>query len=64
MVRWYDYVIVFLAADLLWANLKLALMMPTIWAGILGVAGAYAIWHLWNEVYIPFRENQEFNTDE
>ena len=64
MIRWYDYVIVFAAADLMWANIKLALVAPTMLAGILGSIGAYAIWYLWHDLYIPFRKDQELNKDE
>lgn len=59
MIRWYDYIVVFVAADLLLGNIKVALLAPSMWGNLIGVAGVYAIWHLFNEIYIPYRLKKE-----
>jgi len=61
MIRWYDWVVAFLAADFFIANLKVALSAEVWYINIIGVAGAYFVWDLWNVNYIPFRERQEEN---
>lgn len=58
MIRWYDYPIVFLTADFLWINIKIALFGGT-WMSVIGALGAYSIWYSWNELYLPFRVKQE-----
>jgi len=59
MTRWYDYIVVFVAADLLLGNIKVALLAPSMLGNLIGVAGVYAIWHLFNEIYIPYRLKKE-----
>lgn len=59
MMRWYDYVVIFVMADLIWGNIKIALFAPTITGNIIGCAALYAIWHLWNNSYIPWRLKKE-----
>ena len=39
--------------------IKVALLAPTMWGNLFGVAGVYAIWHLYNEIYIPYRLKKE-----
>lgn len=62
MIRWYDYPIAFLAADFMWANLQTALFGGLFWAPI-GALGAYFVWMLWEDTYIPWRVRQERDTD-
>lgn len=64
MIRWYDYIAVFVIADLIWGNIKISLVAPTVLGNLFGLAGIWAAWYIWNEVYIPFRQKQELNTDE
>lgn len=59
MIRWYDHIVVFVTADLLLGNIKVALLAPSMLGNLIGVAGLYAIWHLFHEIYIPFRVKQE-----
>ena len=59
MIRWYDYVLAILAADFLIANATTALVAEVWWLQIIGGMGAWLIWDLWNDTYIPFRKKQE-----
>ena len=61
MIRWYDYLVAFLAADFMWANIQVALFSGVWWVSIFGSMGAYFVWSLWNDTYIPFRVRQEDN---
>lgn len=63
MIRWYDYLAAFLAADFIWANIQVALFSGVWWVSILGSMGAYFVWSLWNDTYIPFRKQQEAQSD-
>jgi len=51
MIRWYDYPIAFLVADVMATALK---------APIIGAFIAWGIYELWMNVYCPWREEQEF----
>jgi len=59
MIRWYDYLVAFLAADFMWANIQVSLFSGVWWVSILGGMGVYFVWSLWNDTYIPFRVRQE-----
>jgi len=59
LIRWYDYLVAFLAADFMWANIQVALFSGVWWVSIFGSMGAYFVWSLWNDTYIPFRIRQE-----
>ena len=61
MIRWYDFFAAFLAADFLIANTKVALFAEVWYMNIIGIVGAYVVWDLWNDTYIPFRKRQEEN---
>lgn len=59
-IRWYDYIVAFLAADLFLSNIMLAVSPDfSIFLNMLGTAGAYFTWKLWNENYTDFRVKQE-----
>jgi hypothetical protein len=51
MIRWYDYPIAFLAADVMATALK---------APIIGAFIAWGIYELWMNVYCPWRYEQEY----
>ena len=59
MIRWYDYPMAFLAADFIWANLQIALFSGVWYMSFIGSFGAYIIYTIWTDFYIPFRVNQE-----
>jgi hypothetical protein len=59
MIRWYDWIVAFLAADFFIANAKVALFADVWYVNIFGAIAAYFIWDLWNDTYIPFRKRQE-----
>jgi hypothetical protein len=52
MIRWYDYPIAFLAADVM-ANAFFSIP-------IVGAFIAWGIYEMWNHIYIPWRYNQEY----
>ena len=51
MIRWYDYLIAFLVADVMATALK---------APIIGAFIAWGIYELWMNVYCPWRLEQEY----
>ena len=51
MIRWYDYPIAFLVADVMATALK---------APIIGAFIAWGIYELWMNVYCPWRLEQEY----
>lgn len=59
MIRWYDYLAAFLAADLLWLNIKIALYGGPFLGPLAGIS-AYFMWKAWDIMYIPFRYQQEY----
>ena len=61
MIRWYDYIAAYLAAELLFANAKTALLAEVWYINLIASLGVYFIWDLWNDTYIPFRKQQEIN---
>ena len=60
MIRWYDYLIAVIAAQFLYSNVIL-MIFGSISMGIFGAIGAYCVWSLWDNTYIPFRVMQEEN---
>ena len=61
MIRWYDYIVCFLTADFLIANIKIALLAPALWMNILGVVGVWGIYSCFTQIYTPYRYNKENN---
>lgn len=62
MIRWYDYIAAFLAADFLLTNTIVALDAAKPWyVNFFGALCVYFVWDLWNDTYIPFRKRQEEN---
>lgn len=61
MIRWYDWALALLAADLMFSNIVLALFAEVWYMNIIGGIGAYFVWDLWNDTYIPFRKRQELS---
>lgn len=59
MIRWYDYIASFVAADFMYGNIKLALLSGSMTFQILGILGSYFVYSLWVNTYIPFRVKQE-----
>ena len=59
MVTWKDYLIAFILADLIWANIKVALFVPDTFLSILSVCFAYAVWQAWEVLYLPYRVRKE-----
>lgn len=55
MIRWYDYIAAFLAADLM---LTIAFTVPYI-----GFVAAYAVYEFGWEFYCEFRKAQELDTN-
>ena len=56
MIRWYDYIAAFLAADLM---LTIAFTLPYI-----GFVAAYAVYEFGWEFYCEFRKAQELDTNQ
>ena len=61
MIRWYDYVAAFLAADFFWGNVPAALFSGNWLSMLFGATGAYSIFYIWDNIYTPFRVRQENN---
>ena len=61
MIRWYDWAVAFIAADFFFSNAVLAVFAQVWYMNLLGAVGAYFVWDLWNDTYIPFRKRQEEN---
>jgi hypothetical protein len=61
MLRWYDYLAAFLAADFLWVNIQVALFSGNLVSMLFGTLGAYSIFYIWDNIYTPFRVKQENN---
>ncbi len=58
MIRWYDYIVAFVAADFIFTNIRL-LLTGNIFMSIIGGLSIYFILNLWNTSYTNFRINQE-----
>ena len=61
MIRWYDYIAAFFAADFIWGNIQVALFSGSWVSMLFGAAGAYSVLYIWDNIYIPFRMRQEAN---
>lgn len=63
MIRWYDYVIAFLAADLMVGLFLIGINSAT-WLGpmLFGLL-AGMIWQAWSKDYCAFRLRQEIDND-
>lgn len=59
MIRWYDYIAAFIAADFLLANFMMAMTGPNFWVQLLGGLFVAFIWDAWNDLYCKFRLNME-----
>lgn len=58
MIRWYDYIVAFIAADFIFTNIRL-LLTGNILMSMIGGLSIYFIINLWNTSYTNFRMNQE-----
>lgn len=61
MIRWYDWVAAFVAAQFFFSNVVVALFAEVWYMSIIGGVATYVVWDLWNDTYIPFRKRQEEN---
>lgn len=61
MIRWYDYIAAFFAADFIWGNVQIALFSGNWLSMFIGGIGAYSILYIWDNIYTPFRLRQENN---
>jgi len=61
MIRWYDYIVAFIAADFIFTNIRL-LLTGNILMTMIGGLSIYFILSLWNTKYTNFRINQEMKS--
>jgi len=61
MIRWYDYPAAFIAADFFFTNILRFVYSEGWFMKLFAALGAYAIWHIWETMYTPFRIRQEAN---
>lgn len=59
MIRLYDWIVAFIAADLMIGNAMIAVFAEVWYMNLIGAVGAYFVWDLWNDTYIPFRKRRE-----
>jgi hypothetical protein len=59
MVRWYDYIAAFIAADAILMAGTLALFGPTFWAQFLGAMMVSLFYDLWIGLYCRLRRESE-----
>ena len=59
MIRWYDWALAFLAADLLMMNLYIALFGPTLLTQVLGSLALYFVYDAWVNFYCKVRLEYE-----
>lgn len=58
MLRWYDYVLAVITADLLLTSFLYAMTVETWWLSILGSLAVISCWEFWN-VYSDWRRQYE-----
>ncbi|MDA9302456.1 hypothetical protein N8072_00040 [bacterium] len=61
MIRWYDYIAAFFAADFIWSNVQLVLFSGNLLLMFIGGIGACSILYIWDNIYTSFRLRQENN---
>lgn len=61
MIRWYDWIVAFVAAHFFFNNAIVALFADVWYMNLIGALGAFFVIDLWNDTYIPFRKRQEAN---
>lgn len=59
MIRWYDWVAAFIAADAILIAAGLALGGPTFWAQFLGALLVSMFYDLWINTYCNYRKKSE-----
>lgn len=60
MIRWYDWTLALIAADVILASVVVAFVVPNILLQVFAVLAVGGIWDLW-EHYCRFRKKQETN---
>lgn len=58
MIRWYDWAIALFLADLVFANISLAIIGPVWYLQIIGACATYFLYDLWLD-YCNFRKKRE-----
>ncbi len=59
MIRWYDYIIAVITADIIMFGLIFGFGGTTFWHGIVGGAIAGLTYRVWKDMYCQFRKAQE-----
>jgi hypothetical protein len=59
MIRWYDYVIAVIAADMISASLIFGFTGTTFWHGVIGGAIAGLTYRMWEDLYCDLRKKFE-----
>lgn len=59
MIRWYDWIIALVAADIFLTNIIVALTSDAWWISFLASLVAWMVWDLWNNLYCKIRLIQE-----
>tara|TARA_B100001094_G_C17437298_1_gene441930 strand:- start:233 stop:409 length:177 start_codon:yes stop_codon:yes gene_type:complete len=54
MMKWYDFPLAVLCADMILMNVKLSLFAPGLVQQLVGALGVWAFWQAWN-FYIVYR---------
>ena len=60
MIRWYDYFLAVIVADLIIAHVIMIIIGPFFWTSILGFFGLFGSFSLWY-YYCDFRKSREDN---
>ena len=60
MIRWYDWIVAFIAADIFLTNVLVALTSDVWWISFLTSIVAWMVWDLWDDIYCKIRLTQEF----
>ena len=59
MIRWYDYIVAFLFAHLIYANILIILYGTTWWHPVWGFLVLFGLNDLWVNGYSKFRKSME-----
>lgn len=59
MIRWYDYIIALIAADIILAAIIFGFTSDAFWQGLVGGSIAGFTYRLWSDLYCDFRKKQE-----
>lgn len=59
MIRWYDYIVAVLVADVIFHGMLFGFTGTTFWHGIVGGAIAGLTYRVWEDLYCQYRVKME-----